>query len=80
MSRLAQGFVLGALEVGENCAWCLVIVAIFVGLGRAKRWGEEVLKASYRRSRNKVVDPSRHQVIFLGTGIPFLHYFNCINT
>ena len=39
MIRLAKGFILGALEVGENCAWCLVIVAIFVGLGRAKRWG-----------------------------------------
>ena len=27
------------LVVGGNYAWCLVIVVIFVGSGRAKRWG-----------------------------------------
>ena len=28
------------LVVGGNYAWCLVIVVIFVGSGRAKRWGD----------------------------------------
>ena len=39
MSSLAKGFVFGGLEVGENCAWCLVIGVIFIGLEAAKRWG-----------------------------------------
>ena len=42
MSSLAKGFVLGGLEVGENCAWCLVIVVIFMRVGGAEvglGWG-----------------------------------------
>ena len=37
MSSLAKGFTWGGLEVGENYAWCLVIVVIFMGLGGGKR-------------------------------------------
>ena len=29
----------GGLGVGENYVWCLVIVAMFLGLGGAKGWG-----------------------------------------
>ena len=38
MSSLAKGFTWGGLEleVGENYAWCLVIVVIFMGPRRSK--------------------------------------------
>ena len=54
-----------------------------MGLGGTKRW-RELLKLSYREeeSKNKAgelfyggIDPSRHHVITLGTGIPFLYSF-----
>ena len=38
MSSLATGFELGGLEVGENCAWCLVI---FMGLRGGHMGGQE---------------------------------------
>ena len=34
------------LVVGGNYVWYLVIVAIFIGFGGAKRW-EDVLKSSF---------------------------------
>ena len=40
----------GGLGEGENYIWCLVIVAIFMGLGGPKRCGGGGLKSSYRGS------------------------------
>ena len=56
MSSLAKWFVFGGLEIEENCAWCLAILVIFMGLGAADSWGKGVLKLSYGRSRNKEGD------------------------
>ena len=50
------------LWVGGNYVWCLVIVVIFMGLGRSKEVGrEEVLKSSYGGNR-----PQRGGPIFMG--------------
>ena len=38
-------WVVDGLEVGESYVWCLVIVAIFIELGRAEVEGGEILKS-----------------------------------
>ena len=38
-------WVVDGLEVGESYVWCLVIVAIFIELGRAEVGGGEILKS-----------------------------------
>ena len=79
VSSLAKGFLWGGQEVGENYAWCLVIVVMFTGLGGAKRRGEGVFVREAKKQRERPflwgVDPSRQHVIILDTGIPLLHSF-----